>query len=119
MPRYSKGRKKKLVRKRKKFGGPYDVLHALSATPPGQFQRYRDMASDYLSGEKVPGAPLSRESLSQMVAENQAFLTQQAAHEFAGGGEQLGGGISTATAVLRGTCTGWRVHVHIGHRGCR
>ena len=100
MPKYTKGRgRKKLVKKKKKFSHPYDVIHALSTTPPEGFQHYRDMAKSYLSGDKVPPTQLSRESLSQMVDENQQFLTQQAAHEFHDGGG-LGGGISTATAVI-------------------
>lgn len=100
MPKYQKGgRRKKLVKKKKRFGHPYDVLHALSATPPDRFQKYRDLASDYLSGEKVPPTALSRESLSAMVNENQQYLTTQAAHDFHDGGG-LGGGIATATAVI-------------------
>jgi len=100
MPKYTKGRgRKKLVKKKKRFGHPYDVLHALAATPPERFQKYRDLAGDYLSGNKVPPAALSRDSLSQMVNENQQYLASQAAHEFHGGGG-LGGGISTATAVI-------------------
>ena len=100
MPKYSKGRgRKKLVKKKKKFSHPYDVIHALAATPPEGFKQYRNMAKDYLSGDKVPPAQLSREALGQMVDQNQKFLTQQAAHEFHDGGG-LGGGISTATAVI-------------------
>ena len=80
MPRYTKGRgRKKLVKKKKRFGHPYDVLHALAATPPERFQKYRDLAGDYLSGNKVPPAALSRDALSQMVNENQQYLASQAA----------------------------------------
>jgi hypothetical protein len=43
--------------------------------------------------------PLSREALSQMVDQNQQFLTQQAAHDFHSGGS-LGGGIASATSVI-------------------
>lgn len=102
MPKYTKSRgRKKLVKKKKRFRHPYEVLHALSSTRPEDFEHYRELAKDYLSGEKVPPVALSRESLAQLVTENQQFLTQQAAHEFHDGdGGGLGGGIASATAVI-------------------
>jgi hypothetical protein len=98
MPRYVKGRgKKKLVKKKKRFKHPYEVLHALSSTQPDHFQHYRDLAQDYYSGSKVPPIPLNRSSLADMVDQNQQYLTSQAAHDFQDG---LGGGIASAASVI-------------------
>ena len=103
MPKYSQGRgRKRLTRKKRHPAHPYEVLHALSTTRDKDFKHYRKFAQDYLDGTKVPPIQLDKSALVHMVHNDQRYLTKQAAHDFNDNKKQLGGGIASAAAVITG-----------------
>jgi len=103
MPKYTKGRgKRKLTRKKRYPAHPYEVLHALATTRDKDFTHYRKYAQDYLDGSKVPPIPLDKMGLVHIVHNNQQYLTKQAAHDFSDNKKQLGGGIASAISVITG-----------------
>ena len=59
MPRYSKSRGKKLVKKKTKgFKHPYEVIHYLTTAREEGLKPMRDKAKEYLHGESKPPIPL-------------------------------------------------------------
>ena len=99
MPRYTKSKNKKIVRKQKDFKHPYQVLHFLQTATDSQFKPFRDQARDYLTEASVPPVKLQRRSLQKIALLNPKELTKHAAHDFHGN-DALGGGVGSSIAVI-------------------
>ena len=98
MPRYSKSRGKKLVKKKTKgFNHPYEVIHYLTTAREEGLKPMRDKAKEYLQGESLPPIPLSKDALAHVAYNDQRYLAHQSVHDF---NEQLGGGIGSAVSVI-------------------
>jgi hypothetical protein len=99
MPRYTKSKNKKLVRKTKRFKHPYQIIHFLQTANDKQMQPFRDTARDYLTGVTVPPVKLQRRALQKIALLDPKELTKHAVHDF-NGDNALGGGVGSGIAVI-------------------
>ena len=102
MPRYTKSKNKKLVRKHKDFKHPYQVIHFLQTSSDKQFQPFRDQARDYLSGATVPPVKLQKRALQRIAILDPKELTKHAVRDF-NGDDALGGGVGKRFVTFFGT----------------
>jgi hypothetical protein len=99
MPRYRKSKNHKLVRKRRKFTKPYQLIHFLSTANEESFKPFRDKANEYLSGEDVPPIRLKTKALQQIATEHPKQLVAHAVSDF-NTNDAKGGGLSSGVAVI-------------------
>ena len=99
MPQYRKSRNRKLVRKKRKFTKPYQIIHFLSTADEESFKPFRDKAHEYLSGVDTPPARLQKRGLQRIATEQPRDLVPHAVSEF-NSNNALGGGIGSGIAVI-------------------
>ena len=99
MPKYSKNKGSKFVRKKKAgFRHPYELIHYLTTAREEGLKPMRDKAKAYLSGEEKPPIPLHTDALSHIAYNNPKYLANQSAHDFQTG--KLGGSIASGVATI-------------------
>jgi hypothetical protein len=99
MPRYSKNRKRKLVRKQKGFEHPYQIIHFLSTASEKDMKPFRDTARSYVEGEKQPPIPLKRKALKRIATLHPKKLVKHVVADFQGN-DAVGGGIGSAIGAI-------------------
>ena len=100
MPRYRKSKNKKLVRKRREFTNPYQILHFLSTADKSTFQPFQEKAKDILSGKIKPISRLRKGALQQIATTDPKKLLPHAVTDLQSKNAAVGGGVSSAIAIL-------------------
>jgi hypothetical protein len=99
MPRYSRNKNKKLVRKHKTFQHPYQILHFLSIASEEDMKPFRDIATSYIKGEARPKVPLKRRALQRIALQSPRKLMKHTVKDFQGN-DALGGGVGSALGAI-------------------
>lgn len=99
MPRYTRSKNKKLVRKQKDFKHPYQLIHFLQTANEKQFKPFKDKAREYLSGDTTPPVKLQTSALQKIALLHPKKLTPHAVSDF-NGNDALGGGVGSSVAVI-------------------